>query len=621
MVNGMNSRITPRLLLALALVLTITLPASSTSVAAARTQLSKMSDLECAKLKASGENGPPEQQALLATAYAYGSCGVGKDAVQAAMLYQLAATKGSTTAQLGLADLYMRGEGVGKNELQAVTWIRKAADAGNGDAQAALGKAYEQGTGVPKDPQQALQWYQKGALSGNAESQLYLGLAYRNGLTGPKDNEEAIRWWRSAADGENYTAMAALGRLYLERSNAEETAQVLPLIKKSAESGDKLGQYEYGELLAYGLAGAPKDLVLARVWYQKSADQGFANAQDSVRDLDKLNALREREKTQPAGATTTSVRIDRTVTPQAVKLAGLGLDLQIFDAAQKWHAEVIVNGTDVLMSSKGTKIAISLVEDVPCKTKTEMFSPTVVPNRSYIPPGWYKNAGEQYSSGNYVSDLCFHYGSGLVSAMIISTENWETPVFRSVIPALDAVRVAAVDRWGEDHTEAVSDLVPFPSIPAASPNSSASESSGSTRSTTSITFYPVQLAVLGEEIKMYNTTQWIPHTTDGRVWFQTAENDLNLVFNEAQPPDCAEVFKEPGDSTPVPNNYASKWYKTALLTKKPGDNEILLCLDLKGKSLLAALGNPLGVDTPPFQRATNLLDNLATLLEEKLGKR
>ncbi len=65
--------------------------------------------------------------------------------------WQPHAEEGDVDAQLGLGELYLRGQGVTQDFKTAAEWLTKAAEAGDPRAQAMLGGLYAAGLGVPQD--------------------------------------------------------------------------------------------------------------------------------------------------------------------------------------------------------------------------------------------------------------------------------------------------------------------------------------------------------------------------------------------------------------------------------------------------------------------------------------
>ncbi len=127
--------------------------------------------------------------------------------------------------------------------------LRRLADQGDADAQHALGVMYDKGQGVPQDYQEAAKWYRLAADQGHAKAQTVLGHKYAQGQGVAQNDQEAFRWVRKAAEQGYATAEALLGSMYYE-----------------------------------GRSGAPQDYVLARMWLNLAAAQGFEKAAE-LRDL------------------------------------------------------------------------------------------------------------------------------------------------------------------------------------------------------------------------------------------------------------------------------------------------------------------------------------------------
>jgi TPR repeat protein len=52
--------------------------------------------------------------------------------------------------------------------------------------------------------------------------------------------------------------------------------------ERMAEQGDAKAQFQLGAMYEYGLRGAPKDEIVAAMWYRRAAEQGDAMAQHSL---------------------------------------------------------------------------------------------------------------------------------------------------------------------------------------------------------------------------------------------------------------------------------------------------------------------------------------------------
>ena len=168
-------------------------------------------------------------------------------------------------------DMYQLGENYyyGKNGYEqdytkAVEWFRKSAEQGFARAQNDLGYCYQLGEGVPQDYKEAVKWYRKSAEQGYAEAQYVLGICYDSGLGVSKDINEAVKWYLKSAE-QGY----ALAQTRLEENGYS--------LEASAEE-----MYQLGENYYYGKNGYEQDYTKAVEWYRKSAEQGYATAQNDL---------------------------------------------------------------------------------------------------------------------------------------------------------------------------------------------------------------------------------------------------------------------------------------------------------------------------------------------------
>lgn len=193
------------------------------------------SNKELSGLKLKAEKGDINSQIELGKRLSNGTFPLEKDYSGAMKWYQMAADKGSATAQYSLAHLYWTkqlimddgkayslflksaeqnnppalnmvglccfyGKGVTKDLTEAVKWWVKASEIGDANAQVSLGSCYEKGEGVSQDYKEALKWYTKAAEQGNALAQGSLGVMYFNGNGIPKDLNESAKWFAKGAE-------------------------------------------------------------------------------------------------------------------------------------------------------------------------------------------------------------------------------------------------------------------------------------------------------------------------------------------------------------------------------------------------------------------------------------
>ena len=136
-----------------------------------------------AELRGLSQEGDPEAQYALATAYSDGLA-LPQDYRRAAEWYEMAARQGHGGAQFNLGLLYYTGAGEGEGQLprdhaEAARWLTPAAEAGNPMAAFLLSRLYQHGSGVTADQEAALRWSrlaaQRGLVGGQFETGVLLG--------------------------------------------------------------------------------------------------------------------------------------------------------------------------------------------------------------------------------------------------------------------------------------------------------------------------------------------------------------------------------------------------------------------------------------------------------------
>ncbi|MEM7483218.1 MAG: hypothetical protein AAF481_18790 [Acidobacteriota bacterium] len=154
-----------------------------------------------------------------------------------------AAEEGNTNAAAGLGFLAFNGAGSDLSSKDAAAWLRFAAEGGVTRAKRLYGDLFKRGWGVEKSPAQALRWWREGAAEGDHLSMYFIGWNLLYNEEFPRDEAAGLRWLRKAAEAGSMYAQNLLGRFH-----------------------------EHGE------HGFPKDLVEARSWYEKAAENGLEEA-------------------------------------------------------------------------------------------------------------------------------------------------------------------------------------------------------------------------------------------------------------------------------------------------------------------------------------------------------
>ena len=135
---------------------------------------------------------------------------------------------------------------------------------------------------VAKDSDKAFEWMLKAAKKGNISAQLWVGQAYENGLGAKRDFAESIKWYKEASDQGDVSAPFAISLVYRQGRGAtvkKDLDKWKEWLRKSAELGYAEAQEELGRSLFMG-DDIKKDLNEARFWLRRSAVQGFVRAQN-----------------------------------------------------------------------------------------------------------------------------------------------------------------------------------------------------------------------------------------------------------------------------------------------------------------------------------------------------
>ena len=195
--------------------------------------------------------------------------------------YSKAAEQGYASAQCDLAYMYYNGHGVDQNYEKAFEWYSKAAEQGDAYGQDCLGVLYRDGKGVEQSYVEAIKWFRKAVEQGFASAQNHLGDMYYYGKVVERDYKEAFKWYRKAVDQGNDISQFNLGNLYLTGKGVERNfTEAIKCYIKAADQGQVDGQVILGVIYQSG-----KNYIEAIKWFKKAADQGDIIAQNKFREL------------------------------------------------------------------------------------------------------------------------------------------------------------------------------------------------------------------------------------------------------------------------------------------------------------------------------------------------
>ena len=201
-------------------------------------------------------------------------------------LYQSAAKAGFPKAKvrLGLFALEEGKQGEGRRLLE---------EAGKQDLPEAwgyLGLAYFKGWLGETDCLKAIDCWEKAALLEDASSMVNLGLLYHFGADkAAADESRSLEWFEQAAALGNHQAFLWIkdkdldikGKYYLALAYEKQKnfSECVQLLRFCAEAGEAMAQNRLGHFFTWGLGGLNKSPEAARMWYEKAALGGNAQAQ------------------------------------------------------------------------------------------------------------------------------------------------------------------------------------------------------------------------------------------------------------------------------------------------------------------------------------------------------
>jgi TPR repeat protein len=131
----------------------------------------------------------------------------------------MAGSRGHSTAQYVLGELYFQGEGGPKDYKIAYTWYSMAASQNHTEAEHSLGWLYHEGLGVEQNFEKAREWYLKSANKEHVVSQNNLGYIYRHGQGVEPNLEGAFEWYLKGANQGYWRSQFNLALLYEDKNN------------------------------------------------------------------------------------------------------------------------------------------------------------------------------------------------------------------------------------------------------------------------------------------------------------------------------------------------------------------------------------------------------------------
>lgn len=301
-----------------------------------------------AYIQKAAQAGLSDAQFRLGTCYARGN-GVETNPQTARFWFQKAADQGLPIAQLQIGVWLLGGTGGEKDIAKGIALCEKAAEQGVIDAYGILGDVYYEGKYVPKDYAKAFKYFKLSAEKGDLIAIYTLGICFKNGLGTEKNERQAFDCFRQAAEKNYIPAHYALGECYENgtgtdinytkalayysatanvNNNWEDTktgktkndsiagqnrlAKIGKYWELANEKKEPQAQYEVG-LCFYTGDGVKKDNNTALSWFQKSAQQNYAPAQQYLALL--LPETKKDPDNQQVAETTSNKQDQKKSTP------------------------------------------------------------------------------------------------------------------------------------------------------------------------------------------------------------------------------------------------------------------------------------------------------------------
>lgn len=169
-----------------------------------------------------------------------------------------------------------------KQYAEALNVCKQAANTADAISEANLGAMYDHGWGVGINYSESYKWARYSASHGYARGQHNLGQMFALGRGVTKNLNEALVWLRQSADqGYTYAQCAASAILSAEALGTRVGAgaawtgeEAFNRTKRCVDAtGDATSEAVLGLLYKKGI-GVPRNMELARYWWEKSAAQG-----------------------------------------------------------------------------------------------------------------------------------------------------------------------------------------------------------------------------------------------------------------------------------------------------------------------------------------------------------
>lgn len=208
-------------------------------------------------------------------------------------LERLALESDDVTAQLSLGYKFYHGEGVDRNMEKSVHFYDKAAEKGNSEALNNLAKIYLNYEGVVVDEEVVKNWHSKAESHGNKEAASMFSEILDERFISVEDAIKKISEGESILNIPWADERSLPRRVYDRICESSKKKVAATLLGACLVGGIGAGAAGYGPMstpsLHYGMGGMHDNVLVvgdnnkrAADWYEKSAEQGNAYAQNNL---------------------------------------------------------------------------------------------------------------------------------------------------------------------------------------------------------------------------------------------------------------------------------------------------------------------------------------------------
>lgn len=253
---------------------------------------------------------------------------------------------------------------------QALPILEDLATKGNADAIYRLGVCYYWGEGIERSNPKSLDFSKcmdlmsKASALGNSDAMLWMAsYMYSNGEGTGKDDAKVLEYTQKAVDANNYAAKISLGAYYLAGQYVEKDEEKGSALlysgfvglQKKAFSLSREEMHTFGMCYHMGL-GVEEDMQKAIHWYQKAADLGDPEAQNSLGEI-YLYGAEGIEEDESKALKLFKLASDKNLNGALKNLGdcyyyGWGTD-EDFNECLKWYVKAADEGDDEAMVKVG----------------------------------------------------------------------------------------------------------------------------------------------------------------------------------------------------------------------------------------------------------------------------